>query len=939
MNSIVHWLRERVATNAHLTLDSRLVAPGDVFLACPGAHSDGRRFMAQAVGAGAAVVVYEASDVSRETAQTIKNLSVPALPVTGLRAQLGQLASEWYGNPSRELAVIAITGTNGKTSCANWVAQALTGQHEPCGVIGTLGLSLPGGQVIETGLTTPDVITMHRSLRRLVDEGAVAAAVEASSIGLDQGRMDDVHIAIAAFTNLTQDHLDVHGNMQAYEAAKLRLFQWPGLEAAVLNLDDAAGRRFAVNATASTLVGYCRNCVETAEIDPARPVIRAHDVQTTPDGQLFTLCGGDGAEALIRTPLAGGYNVDNLLLVAGVLYARGWSVRRSAAALAGLSPVPGRLQAVHGAAAGPLVLVDYAHTPDALQVVLNALRPLAQARGGQLWCVFGCGGNRDTGKRPLMGRAAVESADYVVVTSDNPRAEEPGDIIAQIVDGLAQQQSQKVRIEPIRSRAILQAVWSAQTADVVLVAGKGHETTQEVAGVKHPFSDAQWARLALTLPEAATVTTDTRVVGPGDVFVALRGERFDGHDFIDQAARGGALAAVVAQPVSAAIPCITVGDTGRALLQMGAAWRRRFVLPLIAVTGSNGKTTTKEMIAAILNAWWGPDRVLATCGNLNNDIGVPLTLLRMREGHRAAVVELGMNHPGEIAVLADVAAPTIALVNNAQREHQEFMHTVEAVARENGAALAALPADGIAVYPGDDPYSDVWNEQAGTRARLRFGLADGMDVSAADVRAETSSTHFTLHTPVGDAAVKLPVAGRHNLRNALAAAACAIAAGCPLSAVVQGLESFSAVAGRLQLRRLPDGVVLVDDTYNANPDSVRAAIDVLAGLPQPQALVLGDMGEVGTQGPQMHAEVGRYARERGIAHLLALGDATRESVQAFGQGGLACETPEAVAAQLGVLQPASILVKGSRFMRMERVVALVDAAHSAPAGTGGPNAS
>ena len=431
------------------------------------------------------------------------------------------------------------------------------------------------------------------------------------------------------------------------------------------------------------------------------------------------------------------------------------------------------------------------------------------------------------------------------------------------------------------------------------------------------------------------VHSDTRTLRPGDLFVALRGERFDGHDFLAQARAAGAVAALAENGLGAAMPGLQVADTLQALQQLAAAWRARVHLPLIAVTGSNGKTTVTQMVAAILRAWH-PDAMLATAGNLNNHIGVPLTLLRLRQDdqtwHRAAVLELGMNHPGEIALLARLAAPTVALVNNAQREHQEFMASVEAVARENGSVIQALGTGGTAVFPADDAYAPLWRTLAGEHKVLTFATGSGADVTAvASWRAESASWDLTLQTPAGSAETVLYQAGRHNLHNALAATAAALAAGAPLAAVVQGLASFLPVAGRSQTLALRLGgraVTLIDDSYNANPDSVLAAIDVLATLPAPRWLVLGDMGEVGVQGPAFHAEVGAHAQRLGIEHVWAAGELCA-NVAAERHFETVASLLEALA---GAPPAASILVKGSRFMKMEQVVQALKAAHEREAG-------
>ncbi|MFJ1302675.1 bifunctional UDP-N-acetylmuramoyl-L-alanyl-D-glutamate--2,6-diaminopimelate ligase MurE/UDP-N-acetylmuramoyl-tripeptide--D-alanyl-D-alanine ligase MurF [Pseudomonadota bacterium AL_CKDN230030165-1A_HGKHYDSX7] len=924
----VAWLRERAAATAHLRLDSRDVTPGDVFVACAGLASDGRLYIEQALAAGAAAVLCEAEGAP------VRAADERVRPVANLRGMLGELGDLWYGQPSAKLTVVAVTGTNGKTSCVHWLAHALTRMGRPCGSIGTLGALLPGGESLGGHLTTPDVLSLHRLLAAMLESGAQAVAMEASSIGIEQGRMDNVRLSAAGFTNLTRDHLDYHGTMARYEQAKAALFRWPGLRAAVVNADDAAGERLLASLPATLRVGYS---VQDAPAD-----LLARDLQATSHGQVFTLVTPEG-EAQIVTRLLGKHNISNLLLVGGMLLKLGWPLSQVARELAGAAPVDGRLQAVpmpalpqmSPATSGPLVVVDYAHTPDALARALAALRPLAQARGGSLTCLFGCGGDRDAGKRPEMGRIAADLADRIVVTSDNPRSESPQAIIDQVLAGVPRATRAVPQVD--RARAILQTLWAANADDVVLLAGKGHETYQEIAGRKLPFDDREWARVALLLPHVAGVSTDTRSVGANELFVALSGENFDGHDYLAQAQAGGACAAIVAHPVAGqSLTQLVLGDTKSALGRIGAAWRARFKLPVIAVTGSNGKTTTKEMISGMLADWQGEDARLATAGNFNNDIGVPLTLLRLRARHRAAVFELGMNHPGEIAYLSEMAAASVALVTNAQREHQEFMFTVEAVARENGAVISALAPDGIAVFPGDEPYTGIWEALAGSRRMLRFGLQPGLDVYAEQIEADPEFTRCQVVTPVGQAQLLLPLPGLHNLRNALAAIACALAAGAPLVSALRALEGFEAVKGRMQRKKLSDGTLLIDDTYNANPDSVRAAIDVLARLPGPRALVLGDMGEVGDNGPAMHSEVGAYARDHGIDALITLGDASRTAAAEFGAAAHACASVDEVIAALRGARPSSVLVKGSRFMRMERVVKVLSTqGGQGPQGQGG----
>lgn len=417
------------------------------------------------------------------------------------------------------------------------------------------------------------------------------------------------------------------------------------------------------------------------------------------------------------------------------------------------------------------------------------------------------------------------------------------------------------------------------------------------------------------------VSTDTRAIADGQLFVALRGERFDAHAFLPQALASGAAALLVEDEASvpAGASAIVVADTRIALGRLAAAWRAEFTLPVIAVTGSNGKTTTKEMIAAILRAAHG-DAVLATQGNLNNDIGLPLTLLGLHAGHRSAVIEMGMNHPGEIAYLAPLGAPTVAVITNAQRAHLEGMGDLDEVAREKGAIFSGLTDQGVAVINADDAYAAYWRELAAEHTVRTFAIDHPADVRG-QARQQGLQQLVHLVFPEGEADLALQPPGRHNARNALAAAAACLAAGIPLTAVLTGLQGFAGVKGRLQRRKGKKGAEILDDTYNANPDSVRAGIDVLASTIGKKLLVLGDMGEIGEASGQYHDEIGGYAKSQGVDCLYALGDAAKQAVRNFGEGARHfCNVEKLVAAVEKELGPeVTVLVKGSRFMKMERV--------------------
>ena len=460
--------------------DSRQVQPGDLFLAYPGDLADGRLYIADALRRGAVAVFWQpGGDFAWNAALTVANI-----PVGALRPLAGPLAHAVYGHPSEGLSLIAITGTNGKTTISQCLAKAYP---KPCAIIGTLGAGFPDA-LVETGFTTPEATTLMRYLAQFRGERAAACALEASSIGIEEGRMNGARVDVAVFTNFTRDHLDYHVTMEAYAAAKEKLFAWPRLRTAIINLDDELGQKLVRETTALRVLGYAIG--EPKRDFPA--LVRAEQLVDTPFGQRFELVVPNG-RATVDTGLVGRYNIHNLLAVAAVLHDTGLSAAEVARRLSELTPPPGRMERL-GGNGEPLVVVDYAHTPDALANALSALRDVATPRGGRLCVVFGCGGDRDKGKRPQMGALAQAQADRVLVTSDNPRSEEPLTIIEDILAGMTH-----AEVEADRAAAIRRAVLEADARDVILLAGKGHEPYQEIAGVRYPFSDVEQAQAALVL--------------------------------------------------------------------------------------------------------------------------------------------------------------------------------------------------------------------------------------------------------------------------------------------------------------------------------------------------------------------------------------------------------------------------------------------------------
>jgi murE/murF fusion protein len=906
-----------------ITADSRKVQRGALFLAYPGVHSDGRHYIAKAIQAGATAVAWESRDFAWNPDWHVANISV-----AGLKDQVSEIAAEYYAHPSQKLSMIGVTGTNGKTSVSQWIAQALTVVGQKAAVIGTIGNGLVDAQYAASN-TTPDAILLQGMLADFVEQGAKAVAMEVSSHGLHQGRVNSVEFDIAVLTNLSRDHLDYHETMEEYAAAKELLFTWPGLGMSVINADDAFGERISkkLKAQNKALLTYGVNQGD----------VRATDLQLHQHGLTMHVATPQG-DAVVNAPVLGRFNAYNVLAVLTTLLALKVSLPDAVAAIAKIKPVAGRMQQF-GGDDKPLVVVDYAHTPDALEKVLATLREQVQ---GKLICVFGCGGDRDAGKRPLMGRVAAKLADSVIVTSDNPRSEDPASIIGQVVGGI----DSAYLAEPDRAGAIKLAVQSARSGDIVLVAGKGHEDYQEIAGVKTPFSDVAVAQAALhgesmmQLSEVVSalnakllgadvafdsVGSDSRNIQARQLFVALKGENFDGNSYATEAINKGAAAVLVSDSATAARPALVVNDTRLALGELAKYWRSKFSAPVIGITGSNGKTTTKEMLTAILAAATGDiNKVHATYGNLNNDIGLPLTLLKIKPQHQYVVAEMGMNHMGEIDYLTHIAKPNVAVINNANTAHIGELGSRENIARAKGEIFAGLQEGGIAVINADNDFADYWKTLNTGRKVVAFGLHAQADVTAS-YEEQAGVSQVNLITPNGQVSFELKVEGMHNISNALAASATAYALGISNADIAAGLQNFGGVYGRLERKAAMNGAVLIDDTYNANPDSMKAAIDVLAKQAGEKLLVLGDMGELGIDAKNMHAEIGAYAKAAGLAKLYCLGELSKAMVGAFGTGAQHFASPEAVAAAVlpQLNNNSTVLVKGSRFMRMERVVSLL----------------
>jgi murE/murF fusion protein len=833
-------------------------------------------------------------------------------------------------------------------------------------------------------LTTPDPVALQGLFRTMADNQVTHVIIEVSSHALQQKRLGRTFFDVAIFTNLSRDHLDYHPTMEQYFEAKKLLFQRhlkkKGVVVVVANVPESGpdwGEMLAKSIHEVPLI----RCGLSGQSE-----VSVTELSQTLEG--FSCCMHLGEERVaFSSSLTGGFNVLNVLTAAGAGMGLGLPTEQICKGLAKVASVPGRLQRVIlpgevPAAPGPVVFVDYAHTPDALENVLKTLQELTT---GRLICVFGCGGDRDRGKRPLMGKIAGQSAEVVLVTSDNPRTEEPRAIIKAIVEGVAASGKQLYSVPELlgsnlpvdgyaviadRKMAIVTACSLAQPGDCVLVAGKGHEDYQIIGTEKSYFDDRlevvngllRWNERHLLAATGGKVvagrqwdllrkiSTDSRNLQNGDVFVALHGETFDGHAYIDAAVAQGAtviIAERMPQRLEAEVLYIQVADTLRALGQL-AAYRRRLLAPKVtvaAITGSSGKTTVKEMTAgifaqAMLATRTGIDPLLKTKGNFNNLVGLPLSLLPLEAGHRLAILEMGMNVPGEIARLADIADPDIGCINNVHPAHLLGLGSIEGVAAAKGELFAGMRPDAVRVVNCDDPHVRAQAKQSGGR-QIGFAVTAAGRRHHPQVWATRQENlgeqgmRFTLHIGTWSARITVPVHGSHNVSNCVAAAAIAHAASIDPATIVKGLQGYTAVDKRLVVSTLPGGLRLVNDAYNANPASMAAGLRAVAAFGRDclHVAALGDMLELGSASEALHREIGTLVAALGYDRLAVTGTQAAILAQAALDAGMqqakvqVFPDPRAIAAWLcqmltdGELSSGDwLLVKGSRGMRMERLI-------------------
>lgn len=949
--------------------DSRKAGPGFLFIAVKGHAADGHDYIDQALEKGAAAVIAQENPKNRE-----KVIQVP-----DSRKALAFLAANFYGNPSKDMTLIGITGTNGKTTITWMLESIFQAGGFSCGVVGTVNIRY-NGVVWENPVTTPDAVALQQSLAKMKAAGVTHVIMEVSSHGLDQHRVDGCEFKAGVFTNLTQDHLDYHARMDEYFQCKGRLFTdfiQPANAPAVINIDNPYGK--------TLFHSLGKSGIPVGQDPESR--IRAVDIHDDINGLSGTLIL-EHARVPFRSSLTGRFNLENILCAAGAAHALNVPRKAIREGLESCTRIPGRLEKVSNDILRH-IFVDYAHTPDALKSVLVTLRARAPRR---LISVFGCGGDRDRTKRPIMGKIACRHSDLAIVTSDNPRTEDPHAIVRDIVRGIREEAVPEIHPDSLelkdpvngprgymvqvdRKKALQLAVMISRPGDVIVAAGKGHETYQITnEGTLHfddreeldsacmdfqslflplPWSPADLEEALGVAPALATlspdhrfsgIATDSRSMEPGQVFLALQGETFDAHQFIPDLIRQG-IRGIIARENSIRVSRIRelagdrgilvfqVPDTREALGVLARFQRLRTRVKVVGITGSNGKTTTRKITEEIFKRKF---HTLATQGNFNNEIGVPLTLLRLSARHEWAVVEMGMNHAGEMSRLSSIARPDIAVVTNTAEVHLEGLKTPENVARAKAEIFEHTAKGSAAVIFGDDPRADILLDGAKRNPDISdilvFGSGDRADIRARSIETGDKGCRFRLDWDGKPRCLDLPSPAPFMVNNALAAIAAAKGAGIGFEDIRDGLSAFRPVSGRMNIICLPNGIHLIDDAYNANPASMAQALKTLARQARGKRsmAVLGDMLELGEASDALHYEIGKIVADLHISRLFLFGPRSRLICQGALKNGFAGdrifqgskeEISQTLLAQMD--REDWILVKGSRGMAMETVIACI----------------
>ena len=945
--------------------NSRNIQPGGLFIAVKGFVSDGHDYIDQAFEKGAVAVIAQTNP---------KNLKDVIL-VENSRLSMAFIAANFYGNPSKEMTLVGITGTNGKTT-TTWLLESI---FKTCGfstgVIGTVNIRY-NHQIFDNPITTPDSIDLQKTLYEMKNAGITHVIMEVSSHGLDLNRVDCCRFDIGVFTNLSQDHLDYHKGMTEYFNCKKRFFTQclksnrKNNPIAVLNIDDPKGEILLKSLDYRIIAVSTQDKTEAYSQDIIDDIHGLSGTIYLPNTSFY-----------LRSQLTGTFNLENILCATGAAHALGITANQIKTGIENCHTIPGRLEKIDNSI-DRFLFVDYAHTPGALESILMTLKQRAPKR---IITVFGCGGDRDRSKRPLMGQVACTHSHIAIATSDNPRTENPDAIINDILEGLDgfhilsendllfHPYKQGYLVETDRKKALKKAIYISKPGDIIIAAGKGHETYQITnAGIIHFDDKEEFTKAAIefanqfkpipwrtddlskalnTEPVFSTIkkdyhftgiSTDSRTIAETQIFIALKGENFDGHTFIKSLMEKGIKGFITTKGFIKTLDknakkalfqknmiIFETADTLTALGQLARYQRVRSSVKVLAITGSSGKTTTRRIIEEIFKTRF---HIHATIGNFNNEIGLPLTLLSLSHNHEWAIVEMGMNHPGEISRLSQIALPDIAMVINTAGVHLEGLGSVGNVAKAKAEIFDGIRKNGVAILFADDPRRNILEKKArekNIQTLLFFGSGNGSNIRSFKVKTLGDSTEFTIKIKNLETAFSINSPAPFMVDNCLAAICAAGSAGICPEGIKKGIKAFTPVKGRMNIYRLSDLIHIIDDTYNANPASVAQALNTLniVSKDKNSIAVLGDMLELGDESAFYHRQIGQKVAMLRINKLYVFGSLVKHTMEGAIENGFSKDnifhgTKDQIVEKLldNAKTKTWILVKGSRGMAMETVI-------------------
>ena len=963
-----------------ITSDSRRVKPGSLFIAVKGFKADGHDYIDQAFAQGAAAVI------AQNKPKNPKNY-VPShrvLLVANSRLAMASIASCFYANPSKDMVIVGITGTNGKTT-TTWLLESIfKAKGLSTGVIGTINIRYNGSEY-DSPVTTPDSIDLQKTLYEMKRSGVSHVIMEVSSHGIDLNRVDFCNFNIGVFTNLSQDHLDYHKDMDQYFDCKKRLFtkllvsDKTKSATAVLNIDDTKGEFL------SNSLDY-----KTIKVSSKKKTdIFAQNITDDIHGLSGTIYLPNDSFKLASS-LIGRFNLENILCAAGAAIALNINTKYIKAGIENCHTIPGRLEKINispdlsqAASYDRFLFVDYAHTPDALESTLNTLEKIAPKR---VITVFGCGGDRDRSKRTLMGEIACRHSDIAIVSSDNPRTENPYSIIDDILKGLDnfhELSENDLKSTPFkkgffiqadRKKAIDMAISISKPGDIIIVAGKGHETYQitnngtihfddkeelekAVIKIAEKFKPIAWEindlikaldcdPIISEIEKNYTFTkigTDSRTIQKNHLFLALKGENFDGHTFIRDLIAKGVKGFITQKGYLNTLDknarkqfqknnliIFETQNTLTALGKLAQYQRHRAEVKVLAITGSSGKTTTRKIAEKIFNTQF---HTLATKGNFNNEIGLPLTLLNLSASHEWAIVEMGMNHAGEISRLSQIACPDIAMVTNTAGVHLEGLGSVNNVARAKAEIFEGLNINSTAIIPGSDPRREILENKAKENKNIKnflfFGQDENHDICGSNIITGMDLTKFSVNINNIKQAFSINSPAIFMVNNSLAAICAAMSAGVSVKGIQTGIKAFNPVSGRMNIYKLNGSINIIDDTYNANPASVTAALETLNHMSKDKnsIAVLGDMLELGKESDMLHWQIGQKAASLGINKLYIFGPSGEQILKGamenkFSSNNIYHGTKNEIVQKIleNINEDTWLLVKGSRGMAMETII-------------------